>query len=298
MMCDVIDKSRVLVLGNGFLGNAFKRHGFTVWGRDMFDWDVDEYDDNPHNELFEVLDEKRVDYIINCVGLSNTRYCEDPTNWEHVKSVNGNLPSYLSDLCDFNGVQYIHISTGCVYSNQLGVCTEDDFITPMCRYTVSKVLGEYGCNPENDLIIRPRLLFDRDEASGRNNLIEKFYKFNTFLNEFNSVTSLDTIVESIQYLIKSQCVGVYNVSNEGTYTIQQMANHLGFHGESITGDELRKDAELYLVNNVMSCNKLIRDTGYEPRNTLYELRSCFYELCETRYESGTLMQIITGEEQT
>ena len=34
----MIDRERVLVLGKGFLGKEYEKHGYTVWGRDKFEF--------------------------------------------------------------------------------------------------------------------------------------------------------------------------------------------------------------------------------------------------------------------
>lgn len=275
-----MNKQRTVVLGNGFLGSAFKQQGYDVWGRDKFEWGREDGTD----ELMELMNHNKwsqngIDKltIINCIGISDTRFCEDPKNWGLIKSVNGDLPSWLSYMCSHHNVKLVHINTGCIYSNKSGVCTEDTFITPMCRYTVSKTIGLYECDMSRDIIINPRLLFDSSKVvNRRNNLIQKFDKFDTFLNEFNSVTSLDTIIESVDMLVENNCSGMFNVCNSGIYTIAQMAKHLGFDVDStIQESDLHNSQDLYLVNNVMSTDKLTNATGYVPRDTLEELHRCY-----------------------
>ena len=70
--------NKMLVLGNGFLGGAFARHGATVWDRDEFEYPVPE----SLNELESTLREGTYTTVVNCIGVSDTRFCEDPSNWE------------------------------------------------------------------------------------------------------------------------------------------------------------------------------------------------------------------------
>ena len=37
---DTASQMNVLALGNGYLGDKFRRHGFPVWGRDRFEIDA------------------------------------------------------------------------------------------------------------------------------------------------------------------------------------------------------------------------------------------------------------------
>jgi dTDP-4-dehydrorhamnose reductase len=258
----MVFNTQSLVLGNGFVGKEFERHGFTVKDRKFVT--VDEIIEGDYSKFF--LDEfLKYDYIINCIGVSDTRYCEDKSNWEEVHRVNGVFVKYLSNLCSFYKKKLVHISTGCLYEGTKGLKYEDDFLETHCNYTVSKMVGELNCNNEH-LIIRPRLLFN--EFEDKKNLLTKFSKFDRYLNEFNTVTSTEVIVKSVVALIENNCSGVYNIGNTGNYTIEQLAEAFGMNTEKkhLTQSELISSQGLHLVNNVMSMNKLIKDTGYIPED--------------------------------
>jgi nucleoside-diphosphate-sugar epimerase len=160
-------------------------------------------------------------------------------------------------------------------SRASGKDTEDGFLSAHCRYVVSKWAGENYLN-EDDLIIRPRLLFDGGLQKGRNNLLQKLPKFNDYLDEFNSVTSCDTIVEAVEALLESNCRGAFNVANDGAYTIHDMAEALGYNGGYVSQEELHQSQGLFLVNNVMDLTKLKR--YYQPTDTIEELLRCNREL--------------------
>lgn len=263
-------KERVWVLGSGFVGNCFRRNGFTVWNRSSFDY--------PNNviKLEQVLEDNQVDVLINCVGISNTRWCEDPKNWEIVERVNGKLPNDLSKICKKYGKKLVHISTGCLYSCKDGHVTEEMFLSANCRYAMSKWIGECGCDPSCDIILRPRLLFDSVKVTDkRNNLIQKFEEFSEYLNEFNTITSNQTIVDTTVALLDNGCTGVYNCGCTGAYTIKEMAESLGFECVATLQDhDLWKKTGLHLINNVMSMDKLMTDSGYVPPDALDELKKC------------------------
>ena len=265
-----MDINKILCLGDGFLGNCFKRNGFTVWGRNKFEYPA------MVTYFEQALKDDHFNTVINCIGISNTRFCEDPENWALINKINGELPGELSKVCKRYGVNFVHVSSGCVYDRKDGVVTESSPVASHCRYVVSKLIGEYGCDLTRDLIIRPRLLFDSVPVkTKRNNLIQKFSMFSEFLNEFNTVTSNQVIVDSVMSLLDTNCHGVYNCGCTGAYTIEQMATHLGFGcAKSLQDYELCGSQGLVLVNNVMSMLKLIRDSGYTPPDALVELERC------------------------
>ena len=272
----MVEKSKILVLGNGFLGNEFKRNGFTVWdskkfrlkeciGKDIF---------SSLNPFYDQL--KTFDVIINCIGVSDTRYCEDQRNLGTVLFTNSTIPRLLSTWCSVNNTKFVQISTGCLYDEIGRPCTEEDFIAAHCTYTVSKYVGEKHCRHEKDLIIRPRLLFSGYKAFGRNNLVEKLLKFDTFVDEFNSVTWNQTIVEAVEALLKADVSGIFNVANEGIHTIHDIARMLGKDGKKMSGAELRESQGLYLVNNVMDLTKLKQ--YYQPPTVEEAIKRCHEQL--------------------
>lgn len=279
-----MDKENVIVLGNGFLGKCFARHGYDVWDRkkfSLFDKSsavTGQYNVHKLNARLRLAKDKNEQLVvINTIGISDTRYCEDVDNWKNVMEVNAELPNILSDMCSYFGAKLVHISTGCLYDVHNIPQAEDDFISAHCNYVVSKWVGENNCDINKDLIIRPRLLFDSvtPPSGKRNNLICKLMDFDAYLSEFNTVTSNDTIVEAIEALLEADQVGVFNVGNTGNYTIYGMADALGLVGEDteiINELDLHESQGLYLVNNIMDLSKLLE--YYTPRDALVELKRC------------------------
>lgn len=261
-----------LVIGkSGFLGREFIEHmNCDGIGRSELDM-MTLFDKNTkaRNKILKKF-LKNYDVIINCIGISNTRYCEDPKNWEEVNFINGTIPKILSTWCNENNKKFVQISTGCLYDESHHPCTEDSFRVAHCNYTVSKFSGELGCNFETDLIIRPRLLFSDKVVKG-NNLLSKLLTFDKYVDEFNSITSNKTIVNAVDALLMANQSGAFNVCNQGHYTIFEIAKMLHdtinnmawtlkidfINKSKITAVELRDSQGLYLVNNVMDLTKLL-----------------------------------------
>lgn len=270
------DKSKVLVLGKGFLGKQFEKNGHTVWGRDKFEWCDREYDE--FDQIDWVYDNvlSGFDIIINTIGSSNTRWCEEVKNWDSVFYNNSELPRILSKACsNWGNKKLVHISSGCVYDQNNEPQTEDGFLASHCRYVVSKLSGEFNCNPERDLILRPRLFFG--ESEDKNNLLCKLSRFDKFLTEMNSYTSVQTIVEATEALLKGNASGIFNVAQEGYANLHEIAKWIGKENPSkMSGSQLRDQEGLYLVNNVLDISKL--KEFYQPRTIQEEIMSCWQEL--------------------
>jgi dTDP-4-dehydrorhamnose reductase len=260
---------KIAILGNGFLGQEFKRQGFDVFSRDEI-----EIRNPTHTWTYEWEQLKKYDVLINCIGKSNTRWCEDKNNFEELMHINGYLPGILSEFCKENNMKFVHISTGCLYDDWQHPCKETDFIVSHCKYTLAKWVGEIHCNPETDLIIRPRLYFS--DVAHDNNLLCKMKNFDEFIYLPNSVTSTSTIVEAVAALLVQDQVGIFNVANDNPITIYDLANHLGLEGTPMSAEKLHETQNLYLVNNVMDISKLKQ--FYQPRDTLEITKDFFSKI--------------------
>ena len=257
---------KTVVLGNGFLGKKFAMRGYEVWDKKRFIISTLPCD-------LSVLNEYNV--VVNCISKSNTRYCEAKENFSEALWSNGLVPGVLSEYCANNDKKFVHISSGCLYDD-CGIgypYQEKDDITAHLNYTVTKWVGEQGCN-DQDLILRPRLLFG--DFEDRNNLLCKLPKFTKFVTAYNSYTSVDTIVDAVEALLERNQSGVFNVSCEGWATVRDLAYWIGLEGEGISAEELRRQENLYLVNNTMDITKL--QEFYQPPELKYEIMRCWEAL--------------------
>lgn len=265
---------KILVLGKGFLGQEFERQGFEVWGKERFEFDIIRHEIKNFyaSRMFEGKF-AHVDAVVNCIAKSNTRDCE--MNFHQAMAVNGHLPAFLSKFCKERGIKFVHISTGCLYDHD--DATENDFITAHCNYTVTKWIGEKGCDSNYDLILRPRLLYS--DVQDRNNLLCKLPKFKHFVwNRVDSLTSTRTIVEATLSLLRSNQSGIFNVANSGKISMHSIANLLDLPNKNsdITMEQLRNEQKLYLVNSTMRLNKLQK--FYNPPTVYDELIRCWMGL--------------------
>lgn len=264
---------RVLVLGRGYLGTEFERHGFEVWGRDRFDFGTSTGDISIL-ALSNMV--KNYDVVINCIGKSNTRWCEDKDNFAECMYVNSEIPRTLSKWCNAHGLKFVQISTGCLYDDTTKANTEDSFISAHCNYTISKLVGENYCNTDRDIILRPRLYFS--DIKDKNNLLCKLPQFSSYTGDkLDSFTCTSTIVGATKALIAADATGVFNVAQIGSATIARIAYWCGLPITSVnTAESLRMREGLYLVNNVMDISKLLR--YYIPSDIETAVRLSYAEL--------------------
>lgn len=260
------DKDNIIILGKGFLGQAFEQKGYTVLGRDEFEYPMSGYG---LDQLGFLKIETKA--IVNTIAFTDTKSAE--YNMDNCLRLNMQLPKDLSDFCKEVGYKFVHIGTGCVYQHP-HVYDEYSEDSPISTYILSKALGDKNCGP-NDLIIRPRLLFGH--FNHPNNLITKLMKFNRFLTEQNSITSVDTIIESVEVLLNANKSGIYNVAQEGTISMHEISNFFVKSPNYGSYQDIKRNHQLISPNIKLDLSKL--KEVYSPREVHEEIKRC---LCKDR----------------
>ena len=108
-------------------------------------------------------------------------------------------PLRISNLCKTYGINYIHISSGCIYTGYEKQFTEEDapnfglFSKESSTYSKSKHAYELGC--DYGLIIRVRMPFC-DQLHDRSYLT-KILKYNNLINQVNSKTYVPQLLDFI-----------------------------------------------------------------------------------------------------
>jgi len=263
--------NKILVLGKGYLGKEFERHGIESWGKDEFNIKYPEVTISGH----KIEELRNYDVIINCIGKSDTRWCEKNENFNEALFINGRIPSILSTFCNKHNIKFVHISTGCLYDDTKTINTEESFVGSHCNYTMTKRIGELGCSPK-DLIIRPKLFFS--DVKDKNNLLCKLENFTRFSGDkLNSFTCTSTVIGAVKELIGAEQSGIFNVAQSDFATVAKIALWCGVPiKEVVTGEQLSKKEGMYLSNNVMDISKLLK--FYKPMDIEPSVKLSYAEL--------------------
>ena len=163
--------------------------------------------------LTAVLNDFQPQVLINAVGIIKQRDAAKAV----IPSieVNALLPHRLNEWCLAKGIRFIHFSTDCVFSGELGNYKEDDFADARDLYGRTKFLGEVV----NGHCITLRTSIIGLELSRKKSLIEWFLSQEGEVKGFtkaifSGLTTLEIcrVVEKI--LVQPQLSGLYQVSAE------------------------------------------------------------------------------------
>lgn len=94
---------------------------------------------------------KGFDYVINCIGTTKPHIKVNTISSIYINAI---FPRKVADFCDKNKIKFIHITTDCVYSGNLGSYNEDSLHDCLDLYGKSKSLGE----PSNCMNIRTSII--------------------------------------------------------------------------------------------------------------------------------------------
>ena len=152
-------------------------------------------------KLEKIISRFQPTHIINCIGV--TKFNNTFKNRKLTISLNTKLPIYLAKFCELNKINFLHISTDCVFLGQKGNYADNSFKDSRDLYGLSKNKGEV----KNKFTSTIRTSFIGPEFNTQKSLL------NWFLNQkkpvrgyskafFSGLTSLELCKIIDNYFIK------------------------------------------------------------------------------------------------
>lgn len=230
---------KILILGKGYIGNylakANKEHNIIHISKADINYE------NP--DTFVKFIEKESDYpkshfdwIINCSGYTgrpNVEGCE--TDKENCYHYNVTVPLYITKVANHFKIPIIHIGSGCIYTGYSKDYTEDDLpnfgadSNKSSFYSKTKDTFEKLSEYLDRYIFRIRIPFNG--VPEPKNYLWKLLNYNNLINQQNSITNVDDLVDFIyKFIEEKRPLGIYNVTNTGSIDAQTVTNMLKEHG--------------------------------------------------------------------
>jgi dTDP-4-dehydrorhamnose reductase len=226
----------ILLLGStGYVGNKFRK----LLSERRLEYKIlhrAECDVYSVEELTRAIAESQADFLINCAGYTgkpNVDACE----FEKAECLRANavLPGMIDLACKKAGIQWGHVSSGCIYTGDGGKpngFTEEDkpnfsFRTNNCSfYSGTKALGE-EILAESDGCYIWRLRIPFDNYDNPRNYLTKVMRYERLLQAVNSLSHLDDFVNAcLDCRLNSLPFGIYNLTNTGHVTTREVVELL------------------------------------------------------------------------
>lgn len=227
---------KILIIGRGYIGNilfnSLRQNNLHV--QIISKQDIDYTNNDTLTTFLSSAD--TYDYIINCsgyTGIPNIDQAE--TNKAACWKYNVTVPYNISKICSLHNIEFINISTGCIYSGYSKDFTEEDIpnfgmFDTSSFYSKSKhayeLVSEYGMN------IRIRMPYCDTKCN--KNFLSKIISFNNICNLKNSKTYINDLVKFLNFFIKSSKlktndVGLLNFVNPAALYIEDIVKILTKH---------------------------------------------------------------------
>ena len=251
---------KYLIFGNGYLGKQFNQS--------LKSSRISSIYIESEQDVLQEITKHQPDWIINCAGATgrpNIDWCEE--NKKKTFKSNVLMPLMIARACFNKKIKMLHLGSGCVYTgdNQGQGWSEDD--PPNFGgsfYSKTKALSEDMLKDYNVLQLRLRMPIDNDLDSPRN-FIRKILNYKKVINIENSMTIVDDLLKTAEYLMKKNKTGIYNVVNPGPMSHKQILDlykkivEPNFTYTIISLDQLYQITKAKRSNCVLSNKKLEKE---------------------------------------
>jgi dTDP-4-dehydrorhamnose reductase len=197
---------RVCIFGSGgmlgrYVSNYFKNHlkNYDTIEVTRKDLDVSECDLTKISNYIDLHGGLYTnDVIINCIGLIKQKM--SPGDDVKAIRVNSVFPRLLQDYSSQKKINFIHISTDCVFSGRRGGYTELDKPDPEDMYGITKLAGE----PEGCMVIRTSVIGEGDFKGSLLEWVKGQKEINGFTNHFWNGVTCHHLAKEIGKIIKGE----------------------------------------------------------------------------------------------
>lgn len=187
----------------------------------------EELDLTNRNTIFEYIRAHKPDAIIHAAALVGIRQCED--NKEYAWRTNVQGTENLVDACiEYNsGVNFVYISTACVFDGKGSMYRENDVPYPENFYAMTKLVGEFVVKKLSKyLIIRTNFV-------GR----EKWKYPKAFMDRFGTYLFADDVARGIKEVMDANMTGIVHIVGDKKMTMFELAKMTTNDVKPMTIDE-------------------------------------------------------------
>lgn len=255
-------KDRILVFGNGQLGNFYLRY-FTA--KDVEIKIASGVDITDINQVEMAINEYKPTVVINTAAKTNLEW--DAQNKLATFNVNVLGADNIAQVCDKGSIYFVHISSGCILGSvdENDAKREEDIPAPISYYAWTKVWAESLITFKRSKEFKYLILRPRQPVSAQvnyKNMLLKLITFTKFIDTPNSGTVIEDLMVWTDKLIEKRVVGVVHVANEGWTTPYEIGLLLKKHVlpslpvNKIPKEELDRLTPERRVDTVLNIDKL------------------------------------------
>ncbi len=263
---------KYLIFGQGYIAHKF----LEAFGSEA---EISTVRIDDFSDVKKELELKKPEVVVNCAGKTgrpNVDWCED----HKMETLTSNVvaPLILARACEELNLYMVHIGSGCVYEGYnegKGYSEEDTPNFEGSYYSRTKAWSERMLKDFKVLQLRLRMPFD--SIPSERNFITKITKYAKVISIANSISVLEDFMLAAKTLIERRTVGVYNVTNPGFITHQEILDMYielvdpNYRYELFSVEEMEKITKAKRSNCGLSVQKL-EDEGIHLRPVAQAIR--------------------------
>lgn len=233
------ENKNILILGRGYIGNYLS--SYLQQNIDNI-WQLDSHEFNYHdiNNLTKFILNKEINIVVNCSGFTGRPNVDEAElKKEECWRLNVVSPLEINRLCNRYGIEYFHISSGCIYTGYDHDYVEDyrpnfGLFDVSSFYSKSKHAFEVMSKGLRNKIIRIRMPICNDLTNPRNYL-KKIMEYPNLIDYKNSKTYIPELCGFIKALIDENIYvngqDIYNVVNQEPLSTEMVISQLNWMNE-------------------------------------------------------------------
>jgi len=263
--------NKIIILGNGFIARRLQQDlKCGLSDRKIF----------TYQDAQELIERFNPEIIINCIGHIGKNVDDCEKDLDKTLMANSFIPLILAEVSLRNNIRFIHISTGCIYHYDYSKDTpiDEEKIPDFFGlfYSRTKIYSDRALvalsNKFPFLIIRIRVPLDNRPHP--KNLLTKLINFKKVIDLPNSVTYMPDFVSALEYLIKIDAKGIYNVVNKNPLRYSELMEVYKKYVPEFNYELIEfKKLNSVRTNLILSIAKLEK-TGFKVREIKDILEEC------------------------
>jgi dTDP-4-dehydrorhamnose reductase len=177
---------------------------------------------SPSHREFDITDKKSVqnmfkkddiDLVIHAAAMTKVRICEENKKSALQVNVEGTKNLVDSVIDSKRDIDFIYISTACVFDGHTGMYSEDSIPYPENFYSLTKLLGEYEVKKlPSHLIIRTNFVSK-----------EKWPYPKAFTDRFGTYLFSDQVAQGIKDVQKENLQGIVHIVGDRKISMFEVA---------------------------------------------------------------------------
>lgn len=231
----------VAVLGQGYVGTHVSQY-LNQRGIDTLALSRDFLNYTDYYTFNNLIKTSQVNYVINCAGFTGRPNIDEAEiKQSECWKANVSDPVSINRICREHNINYIHVSSGCIYNGYSKEFTEQDTpnfglfdnssVYSKTKHAYELTAGDYG------MTVRIRLPFC--SIVHPRSLLTKLINYNTLFNYQNSKTYLPDFAKFLNFIVSNNVttasVGILNFTNPHPLFTSEIVSIL--KGKNIKNDD-------------------------------------------------------------